>query len=98
LLKNEKFPEEDVIEMRVLMSLFPPRCFTCGKVLRWGPYEKLIKGGKGPDSALDSLGMRRTCCRRMYKGHNPQIEEDLLLYDSGTNQEIMSVIPETSEL
>ncbi len=62
------------------MSLFPVRCFSCGKVTKWEPYQKKLDAGLGPDRALDSIGMRRTCCRRMFKGHNPQIEEDQLLY------------------
>lgn len=61
---------------------FPIRCFTCGKPLRYSPYEKKLQNGLSPDEALDSLGIIRFCCRRMFLGHNPQIEEDLLLYES----------------
>lgn len=62
------------------MSL-PVRCFSCGKVLK--PFEKFVelKDESNQDVALDEMGYRRICCRRMYLGHNPQIEQDQLLYD-----------------
>ena len=62
--------------------MFPIRCFTCGKVIKWEPYAERLKNGQGPDKALDSMGMRRACCRRMFKSHNPQIGEDLLMYST----------------
>lgn len=63
-----------------MASIFPPRCFTCGKVITWSPYENKVSTGIHPDSALDELGYRRMCCRRMFKGHVPELEEDMLLY------------------
>jgi len=63
------------------MSLFPVRCFTCGKVLKWEPYQTQLNKHVEPDKVLDSLGMRRLCCRRMYKSHVAQLESDLLQYE-----------------
>lgn len=53
--------------------LLPVRCFTCGKPLivkdsaddLWTTYQKLLKDGYGEGDALDALGLKRYCCRRM---------------------------------
>lgn len=66
---------------RVTMSLFPVRCFTCGKVLKWEPYEKKIIEGGTPDGSLDELGYKRMCCRRMFFGYCPELEKDLMRYN-----------------
>lgn len=63
------------------MSTFPPRCFTCGKLLLWEPYENMVyyKNISKID-ALDKLNHSRFCCRRMFLSHNPKIEDDKNLY------------------
>jgi DNA-directed RNA polymerase subunit N (RpoN/RPB10) len=63
------------------MSLFPVRCFTCGKVLKWEPYEKNLTKGETPDKSLDALGYKRMCCRRMFFGYCPELEKDLMRYN-----------------
>jgi len=66
------------------MSLFPVRCFECGKVIKWEPFRILVEDkGLSQDEALDKLRMRRSCCRKQFKSHVPQIEEDLMLYNRG---------------
>jgi len=47
--------------------LVPVRCFTCGNVIsdRYGEFQEAIKRGDDPAAALDALGMKRYCCRRM---------------------------------
>jgi DNA-directed RNA polymerase subunit N (RpoN/RPB10) len=63
------------------MATFPPRCFTCGRVILWEPYEHLVYQEKiKKTDALDQLNHRRMCCRRMFLGHNPRIEDDKNLY------------------
>ncbi len=62
------------------MSLFPPRCFSCGKVIVWEKYDDLVKAGKSSDDALDQLKMRRMCCRRMFLGYVPELEECIAMY------------------
>ena len=50
--------------------LIPVRCFTCNKVVgnKWDNYCQLIE--KMPESkALDELGLKRYCCRRMLLSH-----------------------------
>ncbi len=47
--------------------LVPVRCFTCGNVIsdRYADFQQAVKDGEDPATALDALGMRRYCCRRM---------------------------------
>ena len=52
--------------------IIPVRCFTCGKVTgnKWNKYLDLIDNEKMPcDQALDELGCKRYCCRRMILTH-----------------------------
>lgn len=41
------------------------RCITCGKVLanKWENYQKMLEEGVSIEKALDTLGLRRPCCR-----------------------------------
>ena len=45
----------------------PIRCFTCGKLLgdKYEEFERHVIKGESPDRALDELGVKRYCCRRM---------------------------------
>ncbi|MHA1230623.1 MAG: DNA-directed RNA polymerase subunit N [Candidatus Helarchaeota archaeon] len=47
--------------------IIPIRCFTCGKVIadKWEIYEERVNKGEHPKDVLDSLGLKRICCRRM---------------------------------
>lgn len=51
--------------------IIPVRCFTCNKEIssRYEEYLEKIRADMHPAQALDSLGMKRICCRRMYLGH-----------------------------
>ncbi|KAL5108326.1 DNA-directed RNA polymerase I II and III subunit RPABC5 [Taenia crassiceps] len=44
--------------------IIPIRCFTCGKVAEYAEGD-----------ALDTLGLRRYCCRRMILSHVDLIEK-----------------------
>ena len=47
--------------------MIPVRCFSCGKVIG-GLYEQFqekVKNGESAEKALDDLGLKRYCCRRM---------------------------------
>ncbi len=46
------------------------RCYTCGKVIghMWERYLELLRNGT-PKEALDKLGLKRYCCRRMLLTH-----------------------------
>jgi DNA-directed RNA polymerase subunit N len=58
--------------------MIPVRCFTCGAVIadKWEEYKKRTTEDKeesGP--VLDSLGIKRYCCRRMMLGNVDLIDE-----------------------
>jgi DNA-directed RNA polymerase, subunit N (RpoN/RPB10) len=48
--------------------LIPVRCFTCGASIsrHWDEYKRRVEGGEKPDEVLNSLGIKRYCCRRMF--------------------------------
>ncbi|MCX6801715.1 MAG: DNA-directed RNA polymerase subunit N [Candidatus Diapherotrites archaeon] len=57
--------------------IVPVRCFSCGKVVG-DAYEKLVKevkNGKKAETALDELGIKRYCCRRMLLSHVDLMDE-----------------------
>jgi DNA-directed RNA polymerase subunit N (RpoN/RPB10) len=67
--------------------IIPVRCFTCGKVIG-SLYEQYrekvdakLKEGKEESAsrreALDELGVKRYCCRRMLLTHVSTIDEAL---------------------
>lgn len=51
--------------------IIPVRCFTCGKVIgnKWESYLDLLEQDVTEAKALDYLGLRRYCCRRMVLTH-----------------------------
>ena len=58
--------------------IIPVRCFTCGKVTgnKWERYQQLLdKDGKTPGEALDILGLKRYCCRRILLTHVDLIDQ-----------------------
>ncbi|CAF3934972.1 unnamed protein product [Rotaria magnacalcarata] len=57
--------------------IIPIRCFTCGKVIgnKWEAYIELLRCEYTEGDALDTLGLRRYCCRRMLLSHVDLIEK-----------------------
>jgi DNA-directed RNA polymerase I, II, and III subunit RPABC5 len=51
--------------------IIPVRCFSCAKLVadKWEKYISLIKEGNTEAQALDKIGLKRYCCRRMFLGH-----------------------------
>jgi DNA-directed RNA polymerase subunit N len=47
--------------------LIPVRCFTCGNLIadKFKEYQNRVKSGEDPAKVLNSLGLKRYCCRTM---------------------------------
>lgn len=59
--------------------IIPVRCFSCGKVVgdKWETYLQYLDEGMSEGDALDRLGLKRYCCRRMVLTHVDLIEKFL---------------------
>lgn len=56
--------------------IIPVRCFSCGKPIGqlWEKYKERIQNGEDPKEVLDSLGVKRYCCRQIFLGHVDLLE------------------------
>ena len=65
--------------------IIPIRCFTCGKVLGqvYERYISILDQQKTEAEALEELGLRRYCCRRVVLSTVPLIDK-LLKYPENT--------------
>ena len=61
--------------------IIPIRCFTCGKVIanKWEKYKIMLEEGIEIREALETVGLIRYCCKRMFITHVELIDK-LLLY------------------
>ncbi len=52
------------------------RCMSCGKPVAhlWEEYNERIESGEDRKKVLDSLGLKRYCCRALFLGHVDLIE------------------------
>lgn len=57
--------------------IIPVRCFSCGKVVgnKWEKYQELLQQDIPEGEAMDKLGLKRYCCRRMVLTHVDLIEK-----------------------
>jgi DNA-directed RNA polymerase subunit N len=63
--------------------IIPVRCFTCGKLIgdKWEEFARRVKQGENAGEILDSLGVKRYCCRRMLLSHVEIFDEVLRFYE-----------------
>ena len=66
--------------------IIPIRCFSCGAVIadRWDEYLRLIDEGKSSEEAMDTIGLERYCCRRMYVSH-VELMDDISPFTTSLN-------------
>lgn len=59
--------------------IIPIRCFSCGSITgnKWVPYQNLLAQGMSKKDALDKLGLKRYCCRRILLTHVDLIDKML---------------------
>ncbi|MFB5598081.1 MAG: DNA-directed RNA polymerase subunit N [Nitrosopumilaceae archaeon] len=70
------------------------RCFTCGNLIadKFDDYQNKVKAGEEPAKVLDSLGIKRYCCRRMLLTTVETIQQIVPFYEAirRRNQEVQS--------
>jgi len=64
--------------------IVPVRCFTCGNLVsdKFVEYQNKVKSGEEPAKVLDSLGIKRYCCRRMLLTTVETIQQVLPYYEA----------------
>ncbi|MBU2590117.1 MAG: DNA-directed RNA polymerase subunit N [Nanoarchaeota archaeon] len=57
--------------------IIPIRCFSCGKPVAhlWEDFQERVKKGENAKEVLDSLGLKRYCCRTLFLGHVDLIDD-----------------------
>jgi DNA-directed RNA polymerase subunit N len=65
--------------------IIPIRCFTCGRLVadKWEEFNRRVRQGEDPATVLDSMGLKRYCCRRMLLSH-VDIIDDILQFAERT--------------
>jgi DNA-directed RNA polymerase subunit N len=63
--------------------IIPVRCFTCGKLIadKWEDFARRVKAGEEAGKVLDSLDVKRYCCRRMLLSHVEIADEIIKFYE-----------------
>ncbi len=57
--------------------IIPVRCFSCGFPVGafYEEFKKRVEAGEDPGKVMDSLGIKRYCCRRMLLSHIDLLEQ-----------------------
>jgi len=69
---------------KTVRMLIPVRCFTCGGLIadKHGEYSNRVKAGEDPAKVMDSLGVKRYCCRRMLISNVDTIYQIIPYYEA----------------
>lgn len=72
--------------------IIPVRCFTCGKLVadKWEDFINKVKDGEDANEVLDSLDVKRYCCRRMLLSHVEIIDDLSKFYEEAVKRRKMS--------
>ncbi len=64
--------------------LVPVRCFTCGRLIadKYEDYQDRVEKREDPEIVLDSLGVERYCCRRMFLTTVETIQQVIPFYEA----------------
>lgn len=64
--------------------LVPVRCFTCGTLVadKYSEYVSRVKSGEDPAKMMDSLGINRYCCRRIFVSTVETIDQVIPYYEA----------------
>ena len=64
--------------------LIPVRCFTCGNLIadKFRDYQTRVKSGEDPAIVMDSLNIKRYCCRRMFTSSVETIYQVIPYYEA----------------
>jgi DNA-directed RNA polymerase subunit N len=70
--------------------IIPVRCFSCGSLIgdKWEDFAMRVKSGEDSGKVLDSLGVKRYCCRRMLLSHVEVIDEILKFYEEAGKRKL----------
>lgn len=57
--------------------IIPIRCFSCGKPIAhlWKGFKERVGNGEDAKKVMDSLGLKRFCCRATFMGQVDLVEE-----------------------
>jgi DNA-directed RNA polymerase subunit N len=70
--------------------IIPIRCFSCGFLIgdKWEDFARRVKEGEDAGKVMDSLGVKRYCCRRMLLSHVEVIDEILKFFEEAGKRKI----------
>ena len=62
--------------------IVPVRCFSCGKPVAglYNEFKERVEKGEDAGKVLDSLGVKRYCCRKMLMTH-ANVIDDIMQYE-----------------
>ena len=65
--------------------IIPVRCFSCGGVIgdKYEEFKARIEKKENPKVVLDSLGIKRYCCRRMILSQIDFVDEVIRFDETG---------------